>query len=83
MYGQDPHSVAPVELLYVIQKPRWSKGMSEPHLTAGYEPWQEHPVVDLLSGRNQGGQTSRWAVACSVKLNRKMSKKDCVALMLL
>ena len=30
-------------------------------------------MIDVLSGMNQGGQTSCWAIVCSVKLNRKMS----------
>ena len=44
-----------------------------------------HPVIDVLSVMNQGGQTSRWVVVCSVKLNRKMStpKRDRFALMTL
>ena len=30
---------------------------------------------DVLLGMNQEGQTSRWAVVCTVKLNRAKSKK--------
>ena len=42
-------------------------------------------MIDVLSGMNQGGQSSCWAVVCSVKLNRKMSalKDDKFVLMAL
>ena len=33
---------------------------------------QEHPVLDVLSGMNQGGQRCRWAVGCDVKLDSRM-----------
>ena len=49
-----------------------------PHLTSGAELEQEHPVLDVLSGMNQGGQTS-WAVACAVKLSSRRSREGQVA----
>ena len=49
-----------------------------PHLTSGAELEQEHPVLDVLSGMNQGGQTS-WAVACSVILSSRRSREGQVA----
>ena len=66
-----------------MQKPYWSNGESEPHLTAGYDRWQEHPVLDPLSRINQGGQASRWAVVCSVRLIRVRSKTISIGFMLL
>ena len=53
-----------------------------PHLTAGAELEQEHPVLDVLSGMNQGGQTS-WAVACSEKFSSRRSRGNQVAFMAL
>ena len=76
MYGQGPNSVAPVVLLQVIQAPKRSNGKFEPQWTFEAYCQQEHPLLDLLSGMNQGGHTSCWAIFCSVKLNRAMSKKD-------
>jgi len=61
--------------------PKYSSGKPEQHLKYACE-LQEYPVLDLLPGTGQGGQTSRWGVACSVKLNRKISKKNCIAFML-
>lgn len=58
-----------------------AKVESKSHLAPVWCCWQEHPVLDRLSGMNQGGQA--WAVACTVKLNWKMSKKDQVAFILL
>ena len=45
-----------------------------PHLTSGAKLGQEHPVLDVLSGMNQGGQASR-AVACSVILSSRRSRE--------
>ena len=49
-----------------------------PHLTSGVKLGQEHPVLDVLSGMNQGGQTS-WVVACSVKFSSRRSRENQVA----
>ena len=78
MYGQGPYSVISVELLYVIQSPKCSNAKSAPHLTSAWEPLQEHPVVDLLFGKNQGGQTSCRAVLWCVRLNRIRKKNQFV-----
>ena len=47
-----------------------------PHFTWDGGFLQEHPVIDVFSRINQGGQTSWWAIVCSVKLNTKISMKD-------
>ena len=62
--------------------PKWISEKCLPHMTSGAELEQEHPVLDVLSGMNQGGQTS-WTVACSVKFSRKRSRENQVAFMAL
>ena len=42
----------------------------------------KHLVLDLLSAMIQEGQTSRWAIVCSMKLKRAINREICEAFML-
>ena len=48
-----------------MRTPKWSNGEPFPNLAAVGE---EHPILDVLSGMNQGA-----AAACSVILNERMT----------
>ena len=71
MYGQGPYSVLSVALSYVMQYPNCSNDEFFPHLTSAPDLGQEHPVLELLSGMNQGGQA---AAVCFMRPDRMMSK---------
>ena len=57
-----------------MQKPKWSSG------NLSLDNWTRACVraasaIDPLSGMNQRGQNSHWAVVCSVRLNEMMTKE--------
>ena len=77
MYGQSPYSVVSFVLLYVIQNPKCNNGKSWQHLTSvGSKVLQEHPVLELMFGMNQGGQTSCWEVTHCMKPSKRLIKKN-------